>query len=230
METAAIGVMFINASGKITDSNNAFLSMMGYSRADIDSGALTWRALTPPEWTALSVEQFERLDISGLIGPYEKEYLRNDGSRCWVLFAGRKLDDGTVAEYCIDISDRKRAEQERELLARELSHRVKNTLAVVEALASQRTGNTVDEFREKFAGLRALSQSHTLLVDSDWKSIDLLVLLQQGLSAYHLDDGERLRLDGVPVAVTPKQALGLWMVVHELATVRSLSDLIRAAA
>jgi two-component system, chemotaxis family, CheB/CheR fusion protein len=96
---------------------------------------------------------------------------------------------------------------------------VKNTLAVVEALASQTAGKTVEEFREKFAGrLRALAQPHTLLVDSDWKSVDLQALLKQGLSAYHLDDGERLRLDGVSIAVTPKQALGLRMVVHELAT------------
>jgi PAS domain S-box-containing protein len=219
LETATVGVMFVDADGRIIDSNNAFLQMTGYSRAELDARKLSWRKLTPPEWIALTEEQFDALSTSGLIGPYEKEYLRKDGSRCWILFAGRRLDDGTVAEYCIDISDRKQAEQERELLASELSHRVKNTLAVVEALASQTTGNTVEEFREKFAGrLRALALAHSMLVDAEWSSIDLQTLLQRALSPYHVDDPERMQFDGVLVTVTPKQALGLSMVMHELAT------------
>jgi two-component system CheB/CheR fusion protein len=159
------------------------------------------------------------LEASGLIGPYEKEYLRKDGSRCWMLFAGRKLDDSTTAEYCIDISARKRAEAERELLASELSHRVKNTLAVVEALASQTTGKSVKEFRDKFSGrLHALAQAHTLLFESDWRSVNLKVLLRQALSAYHVDHSRRVRIEGAPIDVPPKQALGLRLIVHELAT------------
>lgn len=219
LETSTVGVMFIDANGTISDSNNAFLQMTGYSRVELDAGELTWRKLTPPEWIAASEEQFDKAGTSGLIGPYEKEYVRKDGSRCWILFAGRKLDDGTIAKYCIDISDRKRAEQERELLASELSHRVKNTLAVVEALAAQTTGKSVKEFRDKFAGrLRALAQAHALLVDAEWSGVDLTTLLQQALSPYHIDDIERIELDGVPVALTPKQSLGLRMVMHELAT------------
>jgi len=136
-----------------------------------------------------------------------------------MLFAGRKLDDGTIAEYCIDISDRKRAEQERELLASELSHRVKNTLAVVEALASQTTAKSVKEFRCKFAGrIQALAQAPTLLFESDWSNVDLEVLLQQALSAYHVDHAQRVQINGATIAVTPKQALGLRLTVHELAT------------
>jgi two-component system CheB/CheR fusion protein len=217
LETETVGILFIAEDGTIVDANNAFLQMTGYSRDEVDARKLTWRMLTPPEWKAASEEQFDKLEVSGLIGPYEKEYLRKDGSRCWILFAGRRLDDGTVAEYCIDISARKRAEQERELLARELSHRVKNTLAVVEALASQTTGKSVKEFRDKFAGrLHALADAHGLLLDSDWHSVGLKELLLQALSAYHVDGG--VQIDGPPITVTPKQALGLRLMVHELAT------------
>jgi hypothetical protein len=184
--------------------------MMGYSRSDVDSRVLTWRKMTPPEWVAATEEQFSKLETSGHLGPYEKEYLCRDGSRRWMLFAGRKLDDGTIAEYCIDISDRKRAERERELLARELSHRVKNTLAVVEALAQQTAGKSVEEFCEKFGGrLRALSQAHALLLDSDWRGVDLKELLEEALSAHRADDPRRAELDGAPISLTPKQALGL---------------------
>jgi two-component system, chemotaxis family, CheB/CheR fusion protein len=193
--------------------------MLGYSRAEIDARELTWRKLTPPEWMAATEEQFSRSEESGLIGPYEKEYRRKDGSRCWMLLAGRKLDDGTIAQYIIDITDRKRAEQERELLAGELSHRVKNTLAVIEALASQTTAKSVKEFRDKFTGrIQALSQAHSLLFESDWSSVDLKVLLQQALSAYHVDHAGRVLIDGAPIALTPKQALGLRLMMHELAT------------
>jgi two-component sensor histidine kinase len=132
--------------------------------------------------------EFNKLEVSGLLGPYEKEYLRKDDSTCWTLFAGRKLDDGTIAEYCIDINYRKRREQARELLASELGHRVKNTLAVVEALASQTAAKSVEEFRDKFSGrIQAVAQAHTLLFELDWSSVGLKVLLHQALSAYHVD-------------------------------------------
>src|SRR5262249_55116763 len=193
LETETVGVLFIIADGTIIETNKAFLQMTGYSRAEVDSHELSWRKLTPPEWVAVSEEQFDKLEVSGLLGPYEKEYLRKDGSRCSTLLAGRKLEDGTIAEYCIDISAWKRAEHERELLARELSHRVKNTLAIVEALASQTTGKTVEEFRDKFAGrLHSLAEAHALLLDADWRSVELKTLLEQGLAAYHIDDTRRL--------------------------------------
>ncbi len=60
---------------------------------------------------AESERQLAGLAASGRIGPYEKEYLRRDGSRSWMAFAGAALGDGTVVEYCIDVSDRRRAEE-----------------------------------------------------------------------------------------------------------------------
>jgi two-component system, chemotaxis family, CheB/CheR fusion protein len=219
LETEAVGVFFLDAEDTIIDANSVFLRMTGYSRTEVDARELSWREMTPDELVTLTEVQSDELERSGLIGPYEKEYSRKDGSRCWMLLAGRKLDDGIIVQYVIDITDRKRAEQERELLTSELSHRVKNTLAVIEALASQTTAQSVKEFREKFAGrIQALAQAHTLLFDSDWSSVDLKVLLQQALSAYHVDDARRVLIDGAPIALTPKQALGLRLMMHELAT------------
>jgi two-component sensor histidine kinase len=77
-------------------------------------------------------------------------------------------------------------EKARELLARELGHRVKNILAVVEALAAQTTGETVNEFRDKFSGrLHALAETHSLLPDSGWRDLDLKSLLQQAKVKEH---------------------------------------------
>lgn len=107
----AAGILtFDAATGTLIDANDAFLRMSGYRREQIDRRELDWRAMTPPEYVAASEEQMRQLPLTGRIGPYEKEYFRADGSRYWMLFAGAEMGDGTVVEYCIDISARKRAE------------------------------------------------------------------------------------------------------------------------
>jgi two-component system, chemotaxis family, CheB/CheR fusion protein len=109
LETETIGVLFLTRDGKIIDANDVFLKMSGWSREDVEGGALTWRRITPAEWIAESEAQMERLDETGLIGPYEKDYLRKDGSRSRMLFAGRDLGDGTIVEFVTEIVDRKAA-------------------------------------------------------------------------------------------------------------------------
>jgi two-component system, chemotaxis family, CheB/CheR fusion protein len=110
LETDAVGVLFFDDEGVILDANDVFLKMSGYSRAQIERRELDWRRLTPEEFTAESEAQMTALKSTGKLGPYEKQYTLADGSRRWMLFAGRDLGDGTIAEFCIDISDRKRAE------------------------------------------------------------------------------------------------------------------------
>src|SRR5204862_121368 len=73
--------------------------------------ALTWRALTPPEHMPESERQMAQLAATGRIGPYEKEYFCKDGSRSWMLLAGADLGDGMIGEYCVEVSDRKRADE-----------------------------------------------------------------------------------------------------------------------
>jgi len=180
LETEAVGVLFFDNTGILVDSNEAFLRMSGYSRKELKAGELTWRRMTAPEWIAASEEQMTRLQATGRLGPYEKEYLRKDGSGSWILFVGRRLDEDTIVEFCMDISDRKRAEMERELLGHELSHRVKNVFAVVQALATQsnKRGASIEEFLDAFLGrLHAMARAHSMLLDSDWKGADLDALV-----------------------------------------------------
>ncbi|WP_262266546.1 PAS domain S-box protein, partial [Microvirga yunnanensis] len=110
IETDAVGMIFFDHSGTLVDANDVFLNMMGYTRAEVERRELTWRRLTPAEWVGVSEEQMQKLAATGRIGPYEKEYFLKDGSRRWMLFAGRDLGDGTTAEYCLDITARKQAE------------------------------------------------------------------------------------------------------------------------
>ena len=120
-----------------------------------------------------------------------------------------------------DITKRKEADAERELLTHELSHRVKNTLAVVQGLANQtsRETHSVEEFRLAFIGrLEALGQAHGLLLESQWQSADLRKLVEKSLHAYDIGKRHDIIITGDPVLLKPKQGLGLALILHELAT------------
>lgn len=110
LETDAIGVLIFNAGGTLIDANDVFLGMTGYDRDQIAAGQLSWRNMTPAEWMEKSEVQWADVSRTGRIGPYEKQYLRRDGSRTWMLFAGREMGDGTLIEFGLDINDRKQAE------------------------------------------------------------------------------------------------------------------------
>ena len=128
-EVEGVGVMFFDRQGTLISANDTFLRWTGYSAAELAAGTLTWRTFTPPEYMDMSLQQLERLNTTGRIGPYEKEYLARDGTRRWMLFAGGRLEDGTVAELVLDVTDRKRAEQGR----REMEERYRTLFDSIDA-------------------------------------------------------------------------------------------------
>jgi PAS domain S-box-containing protein len=111
LEIETVGVMFWDLStGRMTDANDTFLNMMGYSREDLQSRPLTWETFTPPEYVEASLAEIEKFYATGRVGPYEKEYLRKDGTRLWLLFAGSSLGGDSAVEFCVDISARMSAQ------------------------------------------------------------------------------------------------------------------------
>ncbi|MCA1367396.1 PAS domain-containing protein [Bradyrhizobium sp. BRP14] len=130
-------------------------------------------------------------------------------------------DRRLVLESTRDITDEKRWERRRQLLLGEMSHRVKNTLAVVQSLARQtlRTADSSEDFVERFDGrLSALASSHKLLVDSEWAGAELAALALSQLEAYAGRDPRRLKIEGEPVTLTPDIATPFGLALHELAT------------
>ncbi len=105
----------------ILDANDKFLRMTGYTRDDVAAGRLNFRDMTPPEWTPRNEEGIRTIRAGGHAAPYEKEYFRKDGSRVPLIIAGTRFDDSPSEgmSLLIDISDRKRAEQEIVRLAAE---------------------------------------------------------------------------------------------------------------
>uniref|UniRef100_UPI00135973DF sensor histidine kinase n=1 Tax=Geminicoccus flavidas TaxID=2506407 RepID=UPI00135973DF len=134
-----------------------------------------------------------------------------------VPLEGRRL----VLESTRDITDRQRWMQRQNLLLDELTHRVKNTLTVVQSMARQtlRTCPDPKEFAARFEGrIAALAAAHKLLVESHWQGASLAALIEGQLQAYVDDDSGRLTITGEPVVLPADLATPFGLVLHELAT------------
>ena len=111
-----VGIATCDADGRILEANDAYLDLLGYSREDLASGRLRWQNLTPPEWQAASRRAVAEIEATGRCSLFEKEYFRKDGSRVPVLLASAAIDEAKsrIVGFVLDLSDRKRAEEERD--------------------------------------------------------------------------------------------------------------------
>jgi two-component sensor histidine kinase len=143
----------------------------------------------------------------------------------WLLARGRVYQrDGEgkpliMMGVNLDLTETREAAEQTQLLLRELNHRVKNTLAMIQSLARQtmRRNPDPESFIEAFSGrLRTLSDSHALLSDRDWSGIGLIELVGLQVQASSDFGPEQLELLGKDVFLPPDHALGLGLVLHEL--------------
>ncbi|TMB05249.1 MAG: PAS domain S-box protein, partial [Deltaproteobacteria bacterium] len=102
-ESSVIGVIVGDLDGAIREANDAFLWMVGCSREDLEAGRLNWIELTPPEHRSLDASAIGRLQRRRAYSPFEKEYLRRDGSRIPVLIIGMALL-GDAGDQCIALA------------------------------------------------------------------------------------------------------------------------------
>jgi PAS domain S-box-containing protein len=221
---AAIGITEVDEDGRLLRVNETTCAITGYSRDELLQTSIF--DITHPddlEWDRANHYQ----QATGKADSYvlEKRLIRKDGRVIWVDVrsstvrdaAGRFLYGIRVVH---DITHRKEAEQRQKLLLDELNHRVKNTLATVQSLATQtlRGAGSPEQFRRTFeARLVALSKTHDLLTTHSWQGAALDAVVSQQLNPYAADPS-RLVVEGDPVALTPRAALALSMVLHELTT------------
>ena len=112
-----------------------------------------------------------------------------------------------------------RGEMLHDLLIEELNHRVKNTLAILQAIATQTFRSASRAEREKFEGrLGALAEAHNMLSKEKWQGSELKDVIGRVLQPYLLNAPERLRMSGPRVPLSPRLAVVLAMIVHEIAT------------
>jgi two-component sensor histidine kinase len=154
------------------------------------------------------------------------------GSLCAIDGSARRWSDGDVrvmrdmAEIVMseialfrEIRQRKKAEEQQQLLIGELHHRVKNTLTVVQSLIelSIRHTSGLDAFRKSIVGrIASLAKTHTLLVEGQWLSVPLRPMLVGELTAH--TEGERITIEGPDVLIPSRSAVAIGMAVHELIT------------
>jgi PAS domain S-box-containing protein len=108
------GVFFWNTNGRISGANDAFLRMVGYTREDLDAGRVNWAAMTPPELAEQDQRALKELAATGVCEPFEKEFIRQDGSRVPVIIGPAMFEDDHDEGFCfvLDLSERKKLEQQ----------------------------------------------------------------------------------------------------------------------
>jgi PAS domain S-box-containing protein len=111
-ESGIIGILVSDIFGNPKEANDAFLQMVGYTREEFFS-KVTWTAMTPPEWRHLDEAAIEQLKTCGRTRPWEKEYLRKDGSRVPILVGVAQLNQTEGIAFVLDISERKHLEELR---------------------------------------------------------------------------------------------------------------------
>jgi PAS domain S-box-containing protein len=135
-----IGITISDLNGHIYEANEAFLGLVGYTRADVAEGKLNWTLLTPPEDMAREARIEEEMRASGAFQPFEKEYLTRDGRRVPVLVGGTLFRPGSSAaegsqplqiSFVLDLRARKAVEQQKDLFLSMASHELKTPLAAL---------------------------------------------------------------------------------------------------
>jgi two-component sensor histidine kinase len=154
-------------------------------------------------------------------------FVRPGGEVRWMSWVGQVefrdegggLAPGRIVGACQDITERKMQEERVTLLMREVNHRFKNMLTVVQAIARQTAANTAEDFARRFGErIQALSASQDLLVMNLWRGVPLDELARAQLALFEDLIGARIKLSGPRLVITAAASQAIGMALHELAT------------
>jgi two-component sensor histidine kinase len=183
----------------------------------------------PPGAANLVVEHKRRVLSSGAPETLEFRVGGSDGGRWYDMWVDADHDeDGAIVGLVttvVDITDRKHREQTLRALLREVSHRSKNLLAIIQSVATQtgRYSTTIETFLERFRGrLQSLASSQDLVTSSNWRGATLVELIDGQLNRFLGDNGRAVRFEGADVHLSPNAALHIGLALHEL-VVNSMS-------
>ena len=177
----------------------------------------------PDDWHHLQIG-FERLAKDSRAHQLEFRVLRPDGQVRWCVGSAAATvdDDGRVVRVSgvtYDITDRKEAEERQTLLAREVDHRAKNALALVQSIIRLTRAEDLPTYVTAVEGrIKALSRAHTILSQSRWHGADLRGLIDEELAPYRVGNAEKIKTAGPEVLLQPSSAQTLALALHELAT------------
>jgi PAS domain S-box-containing protein len=216
-------VTHIARDGRFLRVNDALCRILGYRVDELLTNP--FQDVTYPDDLAADLAQVE-LMADGKINSYsiEKRYLRKDGAIIW----GRKTvgcvrkGDGSIDYFVAvleDISARKAHDDHVRLLMREVNHRAKNMLSLVQAIARQTAARKPEEFIERFTErVQALAANQNLLVRNEWQGVDIEDLARAQLAHFADLVGSRVTVHGPTVRLNAAAAQAIGLALHELAT------------
>lgn len=198
-----------------------------WSRTDL-SGK-TDREFLPPSHAERLATAKQRVIATAHPENLEISFPDREGARWFTVWIDAdKLPDGTVQAVvttAVDITEQKRREQTLKNLLREVAHRSKNLLAIIQSIAAQtgRHSQTIETFLSRFRGrLQSLASSQDLVTSSNWRGADLRELVVGQVGRYSAKPRESIRFEGESPYLNPNAALHIGLAMHELA-VNSMS-------
>jgi PAS domain S-box-containing protein len=217
-------VGLLDASGKIIEVNARALEAAGAAREDV-----VGRLMADAPWWSYSPEANKHMSaivarcLAGETVRCDLQYSAQ-GEMRWVDFQAAPIfaADGSVAAVVpsgVDITGRKRSEEQVRLLMLEVNHRAKNMLGVVLAIARQTTSTSPRDFLGKLTQrIQSLSVNLDLLVRNEWQGVDLEPLVHAQLAYFSDSIGTRIAIEGPELRLSREAAQGIGMALHELAT------------
>jgi PAS domain S-box-containing protein len=210
-------------NGIVITWNGAAERLFGYLSEEIVGRHIS--LLIPPDRQDEEPAILRRIRRGERVEHFDTIRRRKDGALIEISLTISPVLDETgriigASKIARDISERKRAEDMQRMLIGELNHRVKNTLATVQAIAQQTLGRSKSpsDFAHSFTGrLQSLARAHTLLTQTAWRGADLKQLIHDQLLLSGTEE-ERITLVGPWVTLEPQAALHLSLIMHELGT------------
>ncbi len=228
-ETTRMAMVFTDAraaGNPIIFANDSFLSLTGYRREEVLGQTFTFTMARGLDDMALA--HVEAAFAGEAEGGYEIVYRRKDGTVFCsaILISPVRDDDGEIVQHFasfVDLTAHKQYQAQSTMLIGELNHRVKNTLATVQAIVSQslRQKTDVGSIKESIESrLFALSRSHDLLTRESWRTAGLVDIVTESLAPFGGSDGrqDRFVVTGEDIRFPPQAVLALGIAFHELAT------------
>ena len=216
------GIASKSLQGIVTSWNESAERIFGYSAEDMIGQSI--RRVIPANRQGEEDVILARIAAGERVENYETVRQRKDGTLIDVSVTISPVRDrsGTIigaSKIVRDITDRKRQEEKIRLLMREVNHRSKNMLSLVQAIARQTAATEPKDFLRRFdERVRAVAASQDLLVKNDWQGADLEQLIRSQLAHFEDFIDTRIMLAGPPLTITAAAAQALGMAIHELAT------------
>jgi PAS domain S-box-containing protein len=222
IEAAPFPLMLHAIDGEVIAVSDGWVALSGYARDELRT-RLEWTSHAYPD-DATAVDRFiaQQFTAERATAPGERTIRCKDGGlRVWEFTnvpIGELRDRRALQlSAALDVTKRKQDEARQRLLAREVDHRAKNMLTVLQVMLRQTRADTVKDYARAVQGrIAALAHAHTLLAQNRWQGADLKRLIEEELAPYR--KAERVRLDGPTLALVADAAQSIAMAVHELAT------------